>query len=89
VKKLVLDIDRLRVDSYETSVEKTNERGTVWGHRETTTSRTWDFTCRGSGCGTPTNAGSCYGNAQIVEQPVDDMTEPQYREAELWGMAPR
>jgi hypothetical protein len=59
VKKLALNIEQLRVESYETTIEKAGYRGTVRGNSLTT--YTMDFTCRGSTCPSPSNAVRCKG----------------------------
>ena len=59
MKKLVLNVEQLRVDSYETTTTKTGVRGTVWGNSADLT-YTRDFTCRGSTCGNPSNAVRCF-----------------------------
>jgi hypothetical protein len=56
VKKLALDIEQLRVDSYHTTTAKAGYRGTVQGNSLT---YTMDFTCQGSTCGSPSNAVRC------------------------------
>jgi hypothetical protein len=62
VKKITLDVEQLRVESYDTTTRRVSERGTVWGNsgaQACLTTYTMDFTCAGSTCGSPTNAPRC------------------------------
>jgi hypothetical protein len=62
MRKVTLNIEQLRVDSYATTCRDTSERGTVCGNsgaQACLTTYTMDFTCAGSTCGSPTNAVRC------------------------------
>ena len=88
MKKLALDVEQLKVDSYETTSESTRDRGTVWGHNShTNTTRTYDFTCAGSTCGLKTNAASCYANETVVDDQNQNIVAPLYPEVDFGEMA--
>jgi predicted phosphodiesterase len=69
VKKLTLNIEALRVDSYETTTANGDERGTILGHSHLPQlTYTADFSCGGSTCGSPTNAARCYAAVDPVNE---------------------
>lgn len=82
MKKLVLDIEQLQVDSYATDSRTASERGTIGGHdSHTNTTRTYDFTCGGSACASPTNAVGCVPRPVSIVIVVNGADSPLYPEA--------